>query len=62
MAKARPSIPEVLAISPITLVCPFCKADPGEDCETTSGGLAAIHLERIKAAAIDIKTRKREKS
>jgi hypothetical protein len=51
MAKAAPSIPEVLPVSAISLPCPLCSAKPGHDCETTSGGFAAVHLVRLKAAA-----------
>jgi hypothetical protein len=50
MAKAQPPIPEVLPISPISLDCPLCGAKPGHDCETTSGGFSAVHIDRIKAA------------
>jgi hypothetical protein len=45
-------IPEVLPVSPVSLPCPKCKAKAGKDCATTSGGFAAIHLERVKAAAL----------
>lgn len=43
----------VLPTSPISLKCPFCgaKPDQDQDCFTTSGGFAAIHVARIKAAA-----------
>jgi hypothetical protein len=51
MAKASSAIPEVLPISPISLDCPLCGAKPGHDCETTSGGFSAVHIDRIKAAA-----------
>jgi hypothetical protein len=37
--------------SPLSLVCPFCKARPGKDCITRFGHLSAVHVERIKAAA-----------
>ena len=60
MAKANSSIPEVLPISPISLDCPLCGAKPGHDCETTSGGLSAVHLDRIKAAALADKSSKRK--
>jgi|GraSoiStandDraft_5_1057265.scaffolds.fasta_scaffold113503_1 hypothetical protein len=49
-----------LPTSPLTLPCPFCKARPGDDCATSAGGFAAIHVRRIKAAA-DIDTIKRDK-
>jgi len=44
-------IPETLPASPLSLACPFCKAKPGKNCATSSGGFAVVHLERIKAAA-----------
>jgi len=47
----RSSSVPTLPISPISLVCPFCKARPGRDCTTTSGVFSAIHVARIKAAA-----------
>jgi hypothetical protein len=52
MAKAAIRIPEVLPTSPISLVCPFRKAKPGDDCLTTSGGFSAVHIARVKAAAV----------
>jgi hypothetical protein len=51
MAKQKVKIPEELNTSPISIVCPFCGAKPGIDCETTSGGLSAVHILRIEAAA-----------
>jgi hypothetical protein len=48
----------VLSVSPMSLVCPFCKAKRGQDCGTTSGGLAAVHVQRIKVAALINKARK----
>jgi hypothetical protein len=59
MTKARPSIPEVLPTSPISLSCPFAKRNPAKTAKQTSGGFALIHLERIKAAVLADKTRKR---
>lgn len=47
----KPIVAIVLPISPITLECPFCKAKPGKDCFTSSGGFSALHVQRIKAAA-----------
>jgi hypothetical protein len=55
---SKVAIPEVLPISPISLPCPYCKAKPGKDCATSSGGLAVLHLSRIKAAAMDLKKKK----
>jgi hypothetical protein len=51
MRKTKASIREILPMSPITLGCPYCKAKPGKDCATSSGGFAVLHLARIKAAA-----------
>ena len=47
-AKRRTEMPP----SPMSLTCPFCKAKPGEDCATGAGGFSALHVARIKAAAI----------
>jgi hypothetical protein len=45
-------IPERLPISPMTLVCPFCKAKPADDCVSATGNnLALVHVARIAAAA-----------
>jgi hypothetical protein len=41
-----------LPTSPLTLFCPFCGAKPGRDCLTTELGFAAVHVLRIKAAAL----------
>jgi hypothetical protein len=40
----------LLPTSPMTLVCPLCKAKAGRDCVTSSGGLSLVHVARIKAA------------
>ena len=47
----RAGIPGILRVSPVSLVCPHCKAQPGKDCARTTGQVAVVHLERIKAAA-----------
>jgi hypothetical protein len=57
MVKAKATIPGVLPISPITLVCPFCKARAARDCTTSSGGLPVVNVQRIKAAAAQDKAR-----
>jgi hypothetical protein len=41
----------VLPTSPMSLACPSCEAKPGYDCMTLQGGLSAIHIQRIMAAA-----------
>jgi len=40
------------------LICSFCKAKANQDCATSSGGWAAVHLVRINAAALIDRTRK----
>jgi hypothetical protein len=52
MPKSKDEIPEFLPTSPMSLLCPTCMSMPGRDCITTSGGLAAIHVARIKTAAL----------
>ena len=42
----------------MSLLCPTCMSMPGRDCITTKGGLAAIHVSRIKAAALADKQKK----
>jgi hypothetical protein len=59
MAKPKIKIPDELTTSPITILCPFCGAKPDIDCETTSGGLSAVHIQRIEAAALIDKKKKR---
>jgi len=52
MAK-KIDVPERLPISPVTLVCPECHAEPGTDCVIIPGAFVGIvHISRIKAAAI----------
>jgi hypothetical protein len=47
----KAAIPEYIPISPITLPCPRCYAEPGEECENLAADfLQAVHLARIKAA------------
>jgi hypothetical protein len=50
MAKLKASMPEILPTSPISLICPFCKAKPDHDCVTNVGEFSAIHIARIEAA------------
>jgi hypothetical protein len=57
VARTATAIPDVLPTSPLTLVCPLCKAKPGRDCATSSGGLSVVHVKRIKAAAAKGKAR-----
>ncbi len=42
-----------LPTSPMTISCPLCKANPGYECETRSGGFSIVHVARVKAAAIE---------
>jgi hypothetical protein len=51
-------VPEFLRTSPMSLLCPTCMSMPGRDCITTKGGLAAIHVTRIKADALADKEKK----
>lgn len=44
------SLPEFVAVNPITLECPRCKAEQGHTCETNAGDSEPVHLERIAAA------------
>ena len=50
MRKPKGKLPELPATNPMSLLCPTCLAMPGHDCIT--GGFAAIHVARIKAAAL----------
>jgi hypothetical protein len=52
MRKSKGEMPEFLATSPMSLLSPTCMSMPGRDSITTAGGLAAIHVARIKAAAL----------
>jgi hypothetical protein len=50
-----------VAISPMSVVCPRCHAQPGLNCEApVRGGLAIVHVERIKLAlARDVSAKNR---
>jgi hypothetical protein len=63
MAKRGQSVNLLsLPISPMSLFCPWCKAEPWEACETKLGAeLEVIHVERIKAAAESDAAVKRER-
>jgi len=37
-------------ISPITLICPVCSAEPGRTCVVFADQREAIHIERVAAA------------
>jgi hypothetical protein len=54
-----PKVPEHVAISPITVVCPRCHAVAGRGCEVVAGELEVFHVERIAAAAKDVAARRR---
>ena len=57
MARRSVRVRAVPPASPLALACPSCDAKPGQDCLTTSGGFAAVHLARIAAAARSHKRR-----
>jgi hypothetical protein len=61
MPESKDEIPKFLPTSPTSLLCPTCLSMPGRDCITTSGRFAAIHVARIKAAALADKERKSER-
>ena len=44
------SLPEFVAVNPITIECPRCKAEAGHPCETIDSDSDPVHLERIAAA------------
>lgn len=46
-----PKLPEHIATSPMTLVCPRCHAVAGRVCEVVDGDLELVHVERLAAAA-----------
>ena len=53
------SLPEFVAVNPITLECPRCKAEQGHTCEMNGGDTEPVHLERIAAALkLDADTKK----
>jgi hypothetical protein len=51
-------IPEYLPISPLSVCCPFCHAEPNEICQAVSGGrFELVRVARVNAAAkLDEKT------
>jgi hypothetical protein len=58
MPESTSEMPGFLPTSPMSLLCPTCMSKPGRDCITTSGRFAAIHVARIKAAALAVKEKK----
>jgi hypothetical protein len=44
------SLPEFVAVNPITLECPRCKVQEGHTCETNASDPEPVHIERIAAA------------
>jgi hypothetical protein len=44
------TLPEFVAVNPMTLVCPLCKAVAGHSCKTAANDSEPVHLERIAAA------------
>jgi hypothetical protein len=53
------AIPE--NISPITMICPICSAEPGRTCVVFADQREAIHIERVAAAeAKDLKRERRQ--
>jgi hypothetical protein len=58
----RKKIPDYIAVSPITLTCPRCKAKPGTACDMLDDDLDLIHLERVEAAVVmDVASKKARK-
>jgi hypothetical protein len=41
-----------LAVTPLSLVCPLCKAKRGRDCTISKGGPSVVHVQRIAMAAL----------
>jgi hypothetical protein len=64
--NARPEnmkteIPEYLPISPLSVRCPLCDAEPNEICQAVSGGrFELVHVARVKAAAKLDEARKKQ--
>jgi hypothetical protein len=53
------SLPEFVAVNPIALECPRCKAEAGHACQTIDSDSEPVHLERIAAAlTIDVANKK----
>jgi hypothetical protein len=48
--RKRPQL-GALKTSLLRLICPFRKAQAGEDGLTSTGGFSAVHIARIQAAA-----------
>jgi hypothetical protein len=52
-------LPDYITVSPVTLLCHRCKAEPGSVCETLKGATELVHIERIKAAlALDVEAKR----
>jgi len=50
-ARMKSPVPRTLTVSPTSIGCPFCDAEPGRDCITALSRFAAVHIERVKEAA-----------
>jgi hypothetical protein len=48
---AMPKLPEQLPVSPMSVTCPRCSANPGRNCVQLAEQVEGIHIERIHAAA-----------
>jgi hypothetical protein len=62
LSPKLPSQPEYFDVSPKTLTCPRCKAEPGEACVKLKNMIELIHLERIEAAAAIERAAKRRRT
>lgn len=51
MGNMRKTIPPRLPVSPLSLTCPYCKAERGTDC-AGSNGISVTHVERIQMAGL----------
>jgi hypothetical protein len=58
--EAVEKLPDLLPVSPLTILCPYCATRPGRVCATAAGvKLEIVHVARIKAAAaMDAKAKK----
>jgi hypothetical protein len=60
LSKVMPKLPERLPVSPMSVICPRCSAQPGRTCILFADQNEAIHIERIEAAAAALEPGKNE--
>jgi hypothetical protein len=51
MPKSKITLIDDFQVTPLSVICPLCEAEPVQDCQTKSGRYSAVHAARVQMAA-----------